>query len=475
MKYKISIIIPVYNAEEFIIDTLHSIENQTMDFEDIEIILVNDCSSDNTAVIIDNYAKNHSNIIHLPLKDNAGGPAIPRNIGITYASADYLMFLDQDDVFKDDACEVLYDKIVKNNVDMVCGNHNMVHNGMSNLCFNFDWADSDEIKIKNIYENPNFLTMGVAAWSKIFKRDFILKNNIKFTEGVGEDIFFSIRALLMAEGIILLKNFAVVDYQIRDESLSHQVDYDYVVEFCDFYSSFYEYCINNKISDELYLPLFNGRMNNLLSILFYPNLEANELASIFSLVQPIFLGLYEKSFYFFNNHYELFYRFLIKDEYPFKQSISIYNFIKRVRSNQLIKDLKKIELKCKIYIDTGNGFNENETIQHSYDRGGFNAIDFDVSNYKNIVGIRFDPLEENFIKCNIIEFKSDFGQLSFKTINSIGSIDSNDLFLTNDPQYLVLDDIKDINNIQIKFLVSFIDNVEITNIINSNLLENLMN
>lgn len=473
MKYKISIIIPVYNAEKFIISTLKSIEMQTMDFQEIEIILVNDCSSDNTARIIDDYAKTHNNIVPLHLKDNAGGPAIPRNIGITYASADYLMFLDQDDVYAENACETLYENIVRNDVDMVCGNHNMVHNGQSNLCFNFDWADSDEIKINDIHENPNFLTMGVAAWSKIFKKDFILKNNLKFTEGVGEDIFFSIRALLLADGIVLLKNFVVVNYQIRDESLSHQVDYDYVVEFCDFYTSFYNYCINNKISDDLYLPLFNGRMNNLLSILFYPNLKTDELASIFSSVQSIFLGLNEKSFYFFNYNYELFYRILIKDKYPFKQSISIYNFIKRVRSNQLVKDLNNVEPNCRIYVDTGNGFSEDETIWQDYDIGCCNELCFDVSEFENIVKIRFDPIEKIYINCNINEITSNLEPLSFKDNNAIGHMGDYDLFLTNDPQYSIFGNFKEIKSINIKFIANFIDNVEITNIINSNVLNNL--
>lgn len=469
MKYKISIIIPVYNAEKFIINTLSSIENQTMDFEDIEVILVNDCSSDNTKNIINNYAENHENVIPLHLKDNAGGPAIPRNIGITYATSEYLMFLDQDDVFKDNACEVLYKKISQNNVDMVCGNHNMVHNGKSNLCFNFDWAESNEIKISNIHENPNFLTMGVAAWSKIFRRDFVLNNNLKFTEGVGEDIFFSIRALLLAEGIILLKNFAVVDYQIRDESLSHQVDSDYVIEFCDFYSSFFNYCLDNNIPEELYLPLFNGRMNNLLSILFYPDLKSDELSYIFKLVQSLFFQLTKKPFYFFNNQYQLFFECLIEDRYPFKQSISIYNFIKHARSNQLQKELLNVKQECSIYLDTGNGFSERNRLTQPYEIGVFNEIKFNISNYSNIKNIRFDPIEGCFICCDIERISSNVGEFSFNSINSINTFKSIDIFLTKDAQYNVKGNFDSLKYIKIKFVVNFIDNIRINKLVNKNL------
>lgn len=469
MKYKISIIIPVYNAEKFIIDTLSSIENQTMDFNDIEVILVNDCSSDNTKNIINKYAENHSNVVPLHLKDNAGGPAIPRNIGITYASAEYLMFLDQDDVFKENACEVLYKKIVQNKVDMVCGNHNMVHNGNSNLCFNFDWAEYDEVKINNIYENPNFLTMGVAAWSKIFRRDFVLENNLKFTEGVGEDIFFSIRALLLAEGIILLKNFVVVDYQIRDESLSHQVDYDYVIEFCDFYSKFINYCLDNNLSEELYLPLFNGRMNNLLSILLYPNLNSDELSFIFRLVQSLFLKLNEKPFYFFNNSYQLFFECLIEDQCPFSQSISVYNFIKHVRSKHFKKDLLNVIPECRLYVDMGNGFNEKNKIVKFYEMGECNEIIFNLLDYRNIKNIRFDPIEDYFIFCHIDKISSNLGEFSFSSINSIKSIDFNDIFLTKDAQYDVEGNFESLEYIKIKFIANFIDNNGINKITSKNL------
>lgn len=469
MKYKISIIIPVYNAEEFIIDTLSSIENQTMDFEDIEVILVNDCSSDNTKNIINNYAEDHENIVPLHLKDNAGGPAIPRNIGMTYASADYLMFLDQDDVFRENACEVLYEKIVQNNVDMVCGNHNMVHNGKSNLCFNFDWAESDEIKIDNIHENPNFLTMGVAAWSKIFRKDFVLNNNLKFTEGVGEDIFFSIRSLLLAKGIILLKNFAVVDYQIRDESLSHQVDYDYVIEFCDFYSKFLNYCLDNNISEELYLPLFNGRMNNLLSILFYPNLKSDELTNIFQLVQTLFLQLNKKQFYFYNNLYQLFYECLIEDNYPFNQSISTYEFVKKSRSNQIQRELLNKAHTCAIYIDTGDGFNEKNRINKFYEINECSEIIFNTSDFNNIKNIRFDPIEGYYVFCHVDKISSNNGEFSFIPINSIDSNENEDIFLTKDAQYSLEGDFESLEYIKIKFITNTIDNSRLNKIINKNI------
>ncbi len=459
MTYKISIVIPIYNAAEFIVDkTLKSIEEQTMDFEDIEIILVNDCSSDNTEQVINEYAKTHKNIVPINLRENAGGPAIPRNIGITYASADYLMFLDQDDTFKKDACEILYNKITSEDVDLVCGNHNMVHNGNSNKCFDFDWAEEEEIKIKNIKENPNFLTMGVAAWSKIFRKDLILNNNLKFTEGVGEDIFFSIRALLLANGIILLKDYIVVDYQVRSESLSHQVNKEYLEEFIEFYLDFYDYCDNNIVDKELYNPLFNGRMNHFLSMLFYSDLYFDELSDLFVNVQTLFSKVNTKPFSFINKTYKLFFDTVLNDEYPFENSVYAYSTIKRNRDKRIEKSIKYLEQEAKLYIDNGNGFSEKNSIKEKYKISNTNEIEFDLEEFKNIKRIRFDPVSYFFINCNIINIFSNNGYINAKPVNSIKTSGKGDIFITVDSQYYLNGDFEDLEYIKITFNVDFLNN-----------------
>lgn len=464
MTYKISIIIPIYNAAEFIVNkTLKSIEKQTMDFENIEVILVNDCSSDNTEKVINEYAKIHKNIVPINLRENAGGPAIPRNIGITYASADYLMFLDQDDTFKKDACETLYNKIISEDVDLVCGNHNMVQNGRTTKCFNFDWATEEEIKIKDIHENPNFLTMGVAAWSKIFRKELVLKNNLKFTEGAGEDIFFSIRALLLAKGIILLKNFIVVDYQVRSESLSHQVNAEYIDEFTEFYLNFFDYCDKNIKDETLYNPLFNGRMNHILSILFYSDLYFDELSNVLRKIQTLFCKVNKKPFVFINKTFRLFLETLINDEYPFENSILVFSAIKTNR-DKIDRIIKYLEHECKLYIDNGNGFNEGDSIRKKYRIYDINEIEFNLKEYKNIKRIRFDPISYFFINCNIINVTSNNGKISAKPVNSVTTKDKGDKFITADSQYSLQGNFKDIENIKIKFKIDLLNNYKIEKI-----------
>lgn len=114
---KISVIIPAYNSEMFLAETLDCLENQTL--KDIQIIIVNDGSTDKTAEIIEEYAKKNSNILSL-YQENSGVSAA-RNNGINHAGGKYTLFLDSDDVFTPDSLENIYNALEKSGADMaVC-------------------------------------------------------------------------------------------------------------------------------------------------------------------------------------------------------------------------------------------------------------------------------------------------------------------------------------------------------------------
>lgn len=115
---KVSIIIPVYNSEKFLDRCLKSINAQT--YKDIEIIMVNDGSTDNSHDVIASRAKEQSNLIALDQPNQ--GPAVARRTGMQQASGDYVMFLDSDDTLEEDAVEFLVQKLVECNLDAVyCG------------------------------------------------------------------------------------------------------------------------------------------------------------------------------------------------------------------------------------------------------------------------------------------------------------------------------------------------------------------
>ena len=466
MSYKVSIIIPVYNAAEFIIDeTVKSIESQTMDFNDIEIILVNDCSSDNTEEILNEYAINHPNIVPIHLRNNAGGPAIPRNIGITYASADYLMFLDQDDKFQPNACEILYETITNENVDVVCGNNNLVVDGVANKSFNYDWAENDFIKIDSVKDNPNFLSISVLVWSKIFRKDFVIKNNIKFVPCVAEDLFFSFRSILLAKGIVLLKDLIVVDYNVRDDSLSHQIDKDYLIEYTNVYLDLFDYCEIN-IEDNYYQPLFTSRMDQLLSILFYSDIFYDEMAEVLCVVQKLFAKLRSKNFYFENAMDYLLFNTIIDDDYSFENSIFIYSAIKSKKSNDFNSSIKYLNQESKLYIDCGNGFNEEDSIVKLYKIADEIQVEFDLTEFAEISRIRFDPISAFFIDCKINEISTNKGFLMYKPTNSFVT-SKYDTFITTDSQYQIIGDFSDLEYIKINFSINLLNNKKVSNLISS--------
>ena len=114
MDYKLSVIIPAYNGERFLAETLDCVLNQTL--KSVQIVIVNDGSTDSTAEIIADYAKKHSNI--LPITQPNSGVSAARNNGIRNASGEYLLFLDTDDVFTPDSFELMCDKLDKTGADI---------------------------------------------------------------------------------------------------------------------------------------------------------------------------------------------------------------------------------------------------------------------------------------------------------------------------------------------------------------------
>ena len=116
MSIKVSVIVPVYNVEKFIGKCLDSLVNQTL--KDIEIIVVNDGTKDNSQEIIDKYVKKYPDKVKSFIKEN-GGLSSARNFGIEKAKGEYISFVDSDDWLNDDALEKMYNKAKKDKSDIV--------------------------------------------------------------------------------------------------------------------------------------------------------------------------------------------------------------------------------------------------------------------------------------------------------------------------------------------------------------------
>jgi glycosyltransferase involved in cell wall biosynthesis len=187
---KVTVITAAFNAEKFIGKTIESVLNQSLGTNQIEYIIVDDCSTDKTAEIAKSYAVQHKNITLVTLHENTGSPGTPRNIGIELATTDYITFLDADDWLHPDGVESLYSILEETNDDYVVGKTIKVEKKGESIIGEF--ASVTERRSISPYDVPHFFYhMGPTA--RMVKRELLINKNIRFPEmRFGEDkVFFS--------------------------------------------------------------------------------------------------------------------------------------------------------------------------------------------------------------------------------------------------------------------------------------------
>ena len=207
-KEMISIIVPIYNAEKYIEKCLNSLVNQTK--KELEFILVNDGSTDNTESIIKKYKDKRIKYF----KNKNQGIGKTRNFGIKKATGEYLMFIDSDDYLELNACEELYKKAKKENSDLViCDFYKIYENGK------LEEIKLPEFKSTTLKKNPTLLLdINLAPWNKLYKSTLIKENNISFIENLKyEDAPFVAEALDRAKKISKV-NKCLNYYLIRGNS-----------------------------------------------------------------------------------------------------------------------------------------------------------------------------------------------------------------------------------------------------------------
>ena len=181
---KVSVIIPTFNSERYLRETLDSVVNQTL--QDIEIIVVDSISKDATISIVEEYMSKDSRI--KLIRRGKEWVSASRNAGLKAATGDYIMFLDSDDWYELNACEVAYNSILENDYDVVTFSYNEFINGKLQ-------PDYRDIAIKKYLDEnvmpDQFIFMSV--WHNIFKKEFFEKNKISFN-----------KKLITAEDVVLM-------------------------------------------------------------------------------------------------------------------------------------------------------------------------------------------------------------------------------------------------------------------------------
>lgn len=214
---KVSVIIPVYNVSKYIERCLLSVLNQT--WEDLEIILVDDCTPDNSMELAATVIASHSrgNEVRSLVHDENKGLSAARNTGIRDATGDYVYFLDSDDYLPEDCLQWLMESVVQNLPDFVIGNYNLVGGNI--------WAPHLTLPT-GIYEgNSTILTeylrdnWYVMAWNKLVNRSFLLNNKLFFQEGiVHEDDLWSFKLACVARKMNVI-NKITYHYCVQPNSI----------------------------------------------------------------------------------------------------------------------------------------------------------------------------------------------------------------------------------------------------------------
>ena len=290
MNDKISIILPIFNVGDHLRGGIDSLINQTIGNENLEIVMVNDCSTDGSDKIIDEYADEYECCVAIHHEKNSGAAYTPRNTGIEACSGEYIMFLDPDDRFTPDAVETLYRAAKTNDAQMAFGRFRRIfeYGGKVQKSYSpykdnlektypdetfetenfikvpdFLWDNFiekalygktlevtyprdkplDTIRVDSIEDEPDMLKMHPSVWSKIYRRNLIMDNNLRFQPFVsGDDLAFALEAFLNAKGIVFLNDFMCYDYYIRDLPSDKSITNNVNVRLLDELMESYIYC-----------------------------------------------------------------------------------------------------------------------------------------------------------------------------------------------------------------------------------------
>ena len=218
----VSVIIPVYNVEQYLRKCLDSVINQT--FKDIEIIIVNDCSPDNSLQMIKEYQTKEERIVLIDLKQNVG-LGFARNEGMKIAKGKYITFVDSDDWIASNYIEVLYNNIEKNNLDVVSASSHFYDNSLKKL-INRETVSADILNKtkKEVLLIPKINYCIIPACFKIYRKTFLFDNNIFFELRESEDNLFFFYTLLRTEKIKFIDD-KIYFYRInRENSLMYIIN-----------------------------------------------------------------------------------------------------------------------------------------------------------------------------------------------------------------------------------------------------------
>lgn len=216
----ISLVMPVYNVENFLNKALTSVENQT--FKDFEMIIVDDGSSDKSYEIAEEFCSRNPNFKLIKQKNS--GPAAARNTGVTHCKGEYIAFMDSDDYLEKNFLEELYNLAKKTGADITCCNFNMYYpNKNLKIYMPFNSLPGVYTKSKALRKLILDISVHYFIWNKLYKKELFLERNIKFDNMYFEDISTSPKLFYFAKTVAFTSK-ALYNYTMRENSILHSIN-----------------------------------------------------------------------------------------------------------------------------------------------------------------------------------------------------------------------------------------------------------
>lgn len=459
---KISVVIPVYNVEKYIRQCLDSIVAQTLGIDNIEVIIVNDASPDNSLEIIEEFKEKYPDSFKIINNKTNIGPGETRNLGLKQVSSDYVTCIDSDDFISENTLKDCLEKISENNCDL------LIYNWIS---YCEDGSEEPpslhryEIKEDEIIEDisqKKELIFSTSTCNKIYHKK-LLKHLI-YPKGIYEDNSVALKVMFNSKRIYLNSQNTYY-YRKNPDSITENIA---IKNSRD---------LSNSINKLSRLASDYPQYKNLINLL------------IIKFISDVLFWIYYYDWYSFeeiemvdnlkNSHFniekadlERFFNLYPNYEPNYFEDILDINKLDSdtfIAKYKYYKPLAKISPIANLYIDTGRGFNERDKISKSYTLSDINRLTFNLEKFKNIRQLRFDPIEGAFIKAKIIT------DLDISGGNFENSLDDDFQIFTNlDPSYILK---PAGNNLEIEFKLAILNDNELVDLFNNknNIINELKN
>ena len=325
---KVSVIVPIYNTEKFLGKCIESIVNQTL--KEIEIILINDGSTDNSNIICEEYSRKYPEKIRYINNKNIGCSAT-RNLGISLARGEYIAFVDSDDYIEQEMYQEMYEKAQKKDLDII----------VSGVRYQYIYIDQiiiQESCPKNIKKDLELLSPRnriANCYNKLFKKELIKVNTIKFLETIhnGEDLVFCFEIFCVAKKVSYIeKSYYNYIHHGNNSIFNLEKRLGIFLAFKELY---------HYLKEKSYIE------NKEIVKKFYENFNYYAIKGVFLMLLNPEVVSKEK----YKEYDKLFYEKLKEIKFlPLKSKVLIYfyrNIVKVVRKFELYNILKKIKNKVR--------------------------------------------------------------------------------------------------------------------------------